>query len=440
MKLTIPRIKPFAHTFFSPIFIMFSIIPIIVYYYIVIHFSINIPVMDDYDSILAYLNKSDYLSFDNLLSQHNEHRIVWTRLVAAGYYAIFGKINLVHLMFIGNLAVLLIFCLLLKIMNDRQLPSILLVPVAYMLFNSLSWSNITWAMAILGNYYCMFFALLTFFLWNKRTLWGYGLGLIAGTLTSYTNANGLIVFFVLLLWEGTGLFTWFQDRVIKKGGELLKQPIRIWVLLIVILCQCYAYFRGYNFPAAHQGLDNVLLKYPLLIPYAFQVIGSYAFVIGKIAMFLIGGVELLFILFITYRKYYQKNSTLYWFLIFSMLSIFAIASGRFGLDIDQAVPSRYRFFAVIVLILIYLAFIELYTQLLVSRTWVICFLIVLSIGFNIGSNIIGIQGLSTRKSILTEGIRTWDQSGEGLDYPDQVRASSVLRESMEKRIYQLPDF
>lgn len=396
--------------------------------------------MDDYDSILAYLNKSDYLSFDNLFLQHNEHRIVWTRLVAAGYYAIFGKINLVHLIYIGNLAVLLIFCLLLKIMSDRQLPSILFIPVAYLLFNSLSWSNITWAMAILGNYYCMFFALLTFFLWNKKNLWGYSLGLIVATLTCYTNANGLIVFFVLLLWEGTDLLRGSQDLVIQKRGELLEQPLRVLVLLIFILCQCYVYFRGYHFPAAHQSLDNLLLKYPLLIPYALQLIGSYAFVAGKVVMSIIGCVEVLFILFITYKKYYQNNPTLYSFLIFSMLSIFAIASGRFGLDIDQAVPSRYRFFAVIVLILIYLAFIELYTQLLVSRTWTICILVILSIGFNIGSNIIGIQGLSTRKSILTEGIRTWERGGGGLDYPDQVRASSVLRESMDKRVYQLPDF
>jgi|GEM_PF-5100030 len=45
-----------------------------------------------------------------------------------------------------------------------------------------------------------------------------------------------------------------------------------------------------------------------------------------------------------------------------------------------------------------------------------------------------------RETISERTLRTWERSGEGLDYPDQVRASSVLRESMEKRIYQLPDF
>ena len=87
------------------LFINLSLAALAIYCLTVIRYAYNMPVGDDYDAILNFLNQyfeTDWLSKLQLLfGQHNEHRILLTRLISVIDLSIFGSINFSHLIWLG---------------------------------------------------------------------------------------------------------------------------------------------------------------------------------------------------------------------------------------------------------------------------------------------------------------------------------------------------
>ena len=50
---------------FSFLFFLLMIVPIASYAFLVVYFSVNIPIMDDYDTVLAYLNRPGSLRYES---------------------------------------------------------------------------------------------------------------------------------------------------------------------------------------------------------------------------------------------------------------------------------------------------------------------------------------------------------------------------------------
>ncbi len=420
--------------------VFLAIFPMGIYTFLVIYFSVNIPIWDDYDTVLAYLNMPESLRCQIFFYQHNEHKIAWTRLMVEGYYRIVGKINFVHLIYLGNLALLFMFFSLSGIFK-RQKNLILFVPVSYLLFQPQAWENMTWVTGSIQNFYILFFALMTFYFWNKKTLFGYAIASIFGVIATYTGANGLLIFFILLAWEcrefikkPKSITIFQQDNFPSK-----KRLLSLLILLGVTSLLCYSYFNNYDSVAGNHPYGIKLLSQPLvLFKYIITFLGSYMEPFGKGLVFLTGAVEVILILLLTYKGYDQKNPVIYYFLLFILSSIFITALGRAGLGVEQALSSRYRSFSIMVLILTYLAFIEQYPKVFSSKLVISC-LIFLAMIFNFGSTAGYVKNLSDRK-ILLEEITTWKQTGKGLNYPSEESASLTIRRSMEKGIYIPPGF
>jgi glucan phosphoethanolaminetransferase (alkaline phosphatase superfamily) len=125
-------------------------------------------------------------------------------------------------------------------------------------------------------------------------------------------------------------------------------------------------------------------------------------------------------------------------MLFIFLSIFATALGRSGFGVEQALSSRYKILSVVLLVLIYLSFLEIYPKQFSKKLLIYC-LIFLAVVFNIGSTKMSIHNMVLRKNNLIEGITTWKNTGQGLAYPDQKRASFLLNQSIEKGIYYPPN-
>jgi uncharacterized membrane protein len=167
-----------------------------------------------------------------------------------------------------------------------------------------------------------------------------------------------------------------------------------------------------------------------------MLLGSYMEPLGNSLIFLMGALEMVLILLLTYKEYDQKNPIIYYFLLFILSSIFITTLGRAGLGAEQALSSRYRSFSVMVLILLYLACTEQYPKVFSSRPVIVC-LIFSAMVFNLGSTVIYVKSLADRKKTLEE-IITWQRTGKGLNYPNEESASVILRRSMEKGIYLPP--
>jgi hypothetical protein len=418
--------------------IVLILVPIVCYCFLVAHFSINIPMWDDYDTILTSVTTTPF-SFTQLLAQHNEHRIGWTRLIAKGYYYIVGEINFKYLAYIGNLALLILFILLLKIFTENKLPIILFIPISYMLFNSQSWENMTWSTGALQNYYILLFILLTLYFWNKKTALGYVVSFVFGITATYTSGNGILIFFLLLAWETKNVYTALNSRPLRHIKHIAKSQLQFLFLIAITACLCYLYFNGYRKPPHHPSMIDALFHPVLLIQYIGILLGSYVGFIGKALAFWIGVFEIIIFLFFTYTKYYKKNSIIYYFLLFIFFSIFIAALGRAGFGLDQALSPRYRILAIMALIFLYWAFIECYPKFFLSKKIVVYCITTFAIGFNMALLPIETRSLSLRKDFLIEGITKWKHTGEGLNYPDPERASLLLKQSLEKGIYRLPD-
>jgi len=81
-------------------------LPALFYFSIVYQNAKNIPIMDDYTAILEFLNNFRNAGWGGkfllLFTQHNEHRLLHSRIVYALYYTIFHTINFRNLIFIGD--------------------------------------------------------------------------------------------------------------------------------------------------------------------------------------------------------------------------------------------------------------------------------------------------------------------------------------------------
>ena len=111
----------FAFTFL----ISLSAIPIFIYYYYIGIYAVNIPFWDDFSSIYEFTNS--YMNSDCfadklhlIFSQHNEHRIVFNRVLTLIIFYTKGNIDLRILIWIGNLSLLGIAFLLLKSVIKRN--------------------------------------------------------------------------------------------------------------------------------------------------------------------------------------------------------------------------------------------------------------------------------------------------------------------------------
>ncbi len=180
-------------------------IPVLVYYIVVNHFSLNLPYHDDYLAVLKFLESYQTAPFMSkvalLLHQHNEHRMLSSRLIYVIYYNLTGGLNFRALIFIGNaqmVVVLLILVYFIRklLVNNWLLPGI---AASICLFDLSNYENSTWAMASIANYGVIFFFMLSLYYYSlnsKYTIW---LALLFQAVCTFANGNGIIGSFVLLL-------------------------------------------------------------------------------------------------------------------------------------------------------------------------------------------------------------------------------------------------
>ncbi|HRC71501.1 MAG TPA: hypothetical protein PK880_03090 [Candidatus Competibacter sp.] len=282
----------FQRSFFA--YFLLALIPVISHVFLVVHFSVNIPILDDYDTVLAYLNTPGSLRYQTLFEQHNEHRVVWTRLVAEVFYDLFGQVDFRNLIYVGNLAFLLIFALLLKLFNLQKTPTIFFMPVPYLLFQPQAWENMTWATGALQNYFVLLFALLAFCFWNRETWSGYFLAGSFSVMAAFTSANGLLVFFVLFFGEARSFIAeQMNNTAFVKRSFTVKRSHLLVVLIILILLICFVYFKNYRSVEQHPSVPRALLQPVQIVQYILLLLGSCMGFTKPLA-FLTGLVEVIF--------------------------------------------------------------------------------------------------------------------------------------------------
>ncbi|RRA98716.1 hypothetical protein [Larkinella rosea] len=413
------------------------LIPVFIYYRTVYNNAVNVPFEDDFDSALKFL--SSYLFKTNSLvdrvklifSQHNEHRIVFDRLVFLLDYYLTGFLNFRHLILVGNLSlVFLAYLLFRSSFPGMRLADKLLyfVPVAFGLFQLHFWELTVWGMASLQNLYVVVFALLGFYALSqtpKKANW-FVVACVAGVAAAFTSGNGMFTFLV-------GIPVLLVLKQYKK--------LAIWTSLTVVTFALY--FWGYAKPGHHPDIyDSLVNNTSRAFDYFFTLSGSvfsarpeHPARAGKFFLVLFLGL----FGWQFFRKTATRNPTIPALLLFTYVTCLSLMATRSGFGVVQAFSPRYGILSVVLFIGLYVMSLEAVTQRYI-RPLVGAVFLFLSVYLFRNSQQQGLLKVEDRTRLLqlTSAFYNDNKDNLILYWSDAKQAKVIFEDALKKKIYQLP--
>ena len=429
---------PWLSPLLSVVALLAMFIPIGFYYNVVWQSAFNFPFEDDFDSPMRFINtymSGATTSVDKLklvFSQHNEHRIVFDRLVFLGQFFAEKTINIRTCILIGNASLLFMIALLYRV-SFRSLATgyrlLALVPACYVLFTLHFWELTVWGMASLQNLYVLVFVMISLFSLTKtagvnRFFW---VACLFAVVATYTSGNGVFTFLV-----GAALLLFLRQN----------RPLLIWSALA--MATAATYFWGYTSPAAHPSVyDSLVNNTGRAINYFFTLTGSvfsadqtYPARAGKFFLLLYVGLATYLIATKRLRDYLP----LFTFLTFLYLTCGVLMATRSGFGVVQAFSPRYGILSV----LLFASLGILWVDVLQVRA--------LKIGAGVVFGLLSLYLFTTindqnqakvddRKRLLQFASAFYNDNPQNLvvfrgTAPQEGQA--VLRESLAKKTYNVP--
>lgn len=322
---------------------------IFVYYQLWNRYAINIPKWDDHAfkaTIEQYENATGLGDkLHAIFVQHNEHRVALTRIVAIVDYKIFGHINYEHLMFVGNLALLVIWWLLTRFFKPLPGAVWYALPIATFWFSLAFWENTFWGMAAIQNFWVVAWAVLTFWRLSRRDKhWSWAVPMAFMGL--FTSGNGILIFPLAL------------------GVLLLQKRWKVssfWVVFSAISIGLY--FWHYKAPPTDLGVkgsSNLLTLLKGFLLFCGSLFEGLPFGNTPIQMpFLMGGLTLfvslsilLYILRSYWKRQFELNEFDYFYLggvLFALATAVIVTYSRIGLGPENMLTSRYKLYSALLL-------------------------------------------------------------------------------------------
>ena len=246
-------------------------LPAILFYGILLRKAVNVPLLDDYEALLDFLNHLAELESPSarvsyfLAAQFNEYKLFFGHAVAWLQLAFLGHIDLRVLCAIGNGFVLLLAILLWTMFlpdhENLARRMAFFIPVSYLLFQLGYSATLNWAMPSLQNLSVLVFSLGTIYLLVRGSRQAFCVGMIGLILAVSASGNGFLVIpiGVIIL-------------------ALSRHYVRLVSWLIVSAGSVAAYAYHYDLMSSqsrlhHSVLETVLHLRPL---YVIAFMGSVA--------------------------------------------------------------------------------------------------------------------------------------------------------------------
>ena len=343
------------------------LIPVVLFWYVWAQYAVNVPKWDDH-ALKVFLTNLDaessvWSKLARFFQQHNEHRIVYDRLVTWLDFTLSGKLNYRHLMIIGNLSLLgllVVFGQVLGRSVDTQQGSrsintlasglSYLPPIAFLILNLSHWENMFWGMAALQNFTVMLWVIWA--IYSLSFTFSIGPALLLATAATLTSGNGLLIWpvgFALLL-----------SQLLLKTRTSYK-PLIIWTGSAVIATGLY--FLNYKKPA---GNPPVRGSFAELVQgwFAFNGAAAEAFPlrIPFTLCLLLGGFTTIVVLgawLIILRKALTSRRLSSFDYFFAATTIFLLGTAatvtwsRVGFGMNTLITSRYKIYSLVLLAVVY---------------------------------------------------------------------------------------
>jgi hypothetical protein len=213
-------------------------------------YAVNIPFWDEWDA----LNPSQLpagLSFKWLFAQHNEHRIVTTRLVTWALYRLNGW-NLVTHQTINFLlyGLLLIVIVLFAKRYVRQLDTWILFGFILFLLSPIDWDNHFWGFQMQFHFSLLFFLMTIYFLFNENQSWMDMLGGSAmAILAIYSFSSGLVSSITNLMFFA--FFKAIRSYSASDPHERKRELKQLLIVVVVVSVSIALWFVDYHAVTRH---------------------------------------------------------------------------------------------------------------------------------------------------------------------------------------------
>jgi hypothetical protein len=346
------------------------LIPIGMFWYVWGVYAANVPKWDDHVLRFFLFALDEESSFSGkiyqFVKQHNEHRIVYDRLITWLDYHITGKLNFVHLMFIGNLSLIGLLAVFGRVLSQSggvpdstftsrtvvnwRVGLIYLPPVAFLLLNLSHWENMFWGMAALQNFTVMLWVFLAIYVlaYTQKT----GLALVLAVAATLTSGNGLLVWPV-----GFGMLLLQTGFARKKEYRVILQWVAGAALAFV------GYFWGYQKPPGNPPLQSSFFQF-IKGWLAFNGSAAEAVPVGPVVglCVLLGGICLLLVLAISLgllRNFLSRKplSPLDFFFLGTVAFLIGtsavVAWTRTGFGFNTLITSRYKLYSLLLMAVLY---------------------------------------------------------------------------------------
>ncbi len=318
----------------------------LLYLWAILKFTAYMPFADDYSVVLRSLNTytapdADMIQkFKMLFYQHMESRLVFNKIIELLQYYIFGQVNFLYLVLIGNMGWLLTIYLFWKYSIKNQIVSVItFVPVALMMLAFSHSSLMTWAMGSLQQYWQLFFALYSIYLLTNKH---FTQAFIIMIFAIFTSGGGIILIPLFLLYFLT-----------HKYWKLLGISFILSVLILLF------YFVALDYKRIDHNI-YLFFDYPLsIILFLLTFLGNFGASYPLAAY--IGGT--LILLYIWISKYLFKYMPfLAWSILYIIITACLVTISRSEHGLIFALPSRYSIYSISFLALIYLGYMKRYQQ------------------------------------------------------------------------------
>lgn len=445
--------KSYSVTFLVLLFLLIAVPPVI-FYTVLLRHAVNIPLKDDYQAILDFVNhmvvlRHGRLSF-LLTLQFNGYRLVFERLIVWLQLSLFHVIDFKALCGLGDAFVLpLAFCLWKMFLPAEKgfvTRLVFFLPVPWLLFQLQYIETLNWAMASLQNLPVLVFSLAAIYLLTlgtRRTLAGAVLFLLAAVSSS---PNGLFVIPIGILILG---------QAGRRGGALF------WVFVGACCVGAYAYRYDFSPPQVWGPVPIVTpsLGQKLLFAISFlgnasefPVIGGFL-AIGVLLCPLLGLALCAFFAHAALKGHLRGNPAVFYSVLFLLITAAGVASMRSQLGFRSSLSSRYGMYSILLVIFAWFTVAERLPRAgggFTVRNRTLQRVTVVAIVFSVVMDIGGYQYIVKRNRALTEGMSRFQNSDSHLEpappssnqqekpplFWDYVK--SVLRDSKRLGTYYPP--
>lgn len=306
-------------------------------------FAVNVPYWDDWELVplIVKLHQGS-LTFYDFWMQHNEHRLIFPRLLMLGLVRWSGW-NVVNEIYASWFLTLLTGLVLWRLAT-RTLPAAhtglatqLLLPFALLIFSPVQGENWLWGWQVswflVG--FCVVLAIWALTCWAGQWL-GLVIALLASIVATYSLASGQIIWLL-------GLFSLLVQWRIWRW-----RMIAIWGIAATLCIG--AYFYAYHSPPGHPSvffaLQHPVLFVIYLLAYLGSPLGSWSGLPSLVSAGyglagLLGLGLALFWLWLSRSVSLAPIGVWVQIAAFSLLCATLTAIGRAGFGIEQALSSRY---------------------------------------------------------------------------------------------------